>query len=193
MSHLPDLVRQAKDNAISDENAHWQKATGALLEPANALVTAINEGLEHAGLRLGVVKTRLRHSSRPECRDTESRGDMVLPGDSKFSAYLEGKLNEFSRGRLQSLSAWTSDNSIPEKEETESSQPQKVTPNYNTDTMNAPRDHRQLNLVLYTHQMVSRPVTEPTSHTNKTNRSCIRLVWLCLSSAVSRTVYIPKA
>jgi hypothetical protein len=176
MSHLPDLVRQAKDNAISEEIAHWQNATGALLEPADALVTAINEGLEHAGLRLGIVQTGLRRTSRPECKDTESRGDMVQPGDPKFSAYLEGKLNEFSRGRLQSLSAWTTDNGISEKEGTGSSQANKVAFDYNIDTMNAPKDHQQLNLVLYTHQMVSQSITEPTSHTNKTNCSFIRPV-----------------
>ena len=80
MSHLPDLVRQAKDNAISEDIDHWQHATGALLEPANALVTAIKDGLEHAGLRLGIVQTGLRRASGPGNKDTESRGDMVQPG-----------------------------------------------------------------------------------------------------------------
>ena len=176
MAHLPDLVQQVKDNAISEENSRWERATGALFGPAHALVAAINEGLEHTGLQLGVVHTRPGRASRPGCKDTESRGDMVQPGDPKFSAYLEGKLNEFSRGRLQSLSAWTTDNGISEKEGTGSSQANKVAFDYNIDTMNAPKDHQQLNLVLYTHQMVSQSITEPTSHTNKTNCSFIRPV-----------------
>ena len=169
MSHLPDLVQQAKDNAISEENTHWQKATEALLEPANVLVTAINDGLEHAGVQLGIVHARPRRGSGPGFKDTESQGDVVRPGDPKFRASLERKLNEFSRGRLQSLSAWTTDNGISEKEGTGSSQANKVAFDYNIDTMNAPKDHQQLNLVLYTHQMVSQSITEPTSHTNKTN------------------------
>lgn len=176
MSHLPDLVRQAKNNAISEEIDHWQNATGALLEPAGALATAVNEGLEHAGLRLGIVRTGLKRASRSGCNDTESRGDIVQPGDPNFAAYLEGKLNGFSRSRLQSLSAWTSDNSISEKEATGSSQPNKNGSDYKFDKTNAPKDHQQLNLVLYTHQMVSQPVTKPMSHTNKTNCSFIRPV-----------------
>jgi len=173
MSHLPDLVQQAKDNAINEENVHWQEATGALLEPASALVTAINEGLEHAGLQVGVIHTRLRRGSRSGRKDTESLGDMVQPGDPKFSAYLEGKLNEFSSGRLQSLAAWTSDTGIS-GEEIGSSQPSKLTPKYAID---APKDHRQLNLVLYTHQMVGQQSTPvPRSYTDNINRSCTQLV-----------------
>lgn len=156
MSHLPDLVQQAKKHAFNEESAHWQQATGALLEPANALITAINEGLEHAGLQLGVIHTRLRRGSRSTRKDTESQGDMIQPGDPKFSIYFEGKLEEFSRVRLQSLSAWTSDNGIFEKEGKGSSQPNDITPNYDIDMADTPKDHGQLNLVLYTHQMVSK-------------------------------------
>src|SRR4051812_48430090 len=89
MTHLPDLVQQSKDNATSVENTHWQEAMGALMDPAHALVIAINEGLEHAGLQLGVVPTRVRRSSMPGGKDTESQGDMIQPGDPKFSACLE--------------------------------------------------------------------------------------------------------
>ena len=176
MAHVPDLVQQVKDNAISEENARWQEATGALIEPAHALVTAINEGLEHAGLQLGVVHTRPGRASKPACKDSESRGDMVQAGDLKFSAYLEERLNEFSRGRLQSLSAWTSDIGIPNIEEIGTSQPDKLTASYETNTTNAPKDHQQLNLVLYTHQMVGQPIQVPRSHTNKVTRSFIRPV-----------------
>jgi hypothetical protein len=174
MSHLPDLVQQAKDNAINEENAHWQEATGALLEPANALVTAINEGLEHAGLQLGLVHPRSKRTLRSGHKDTESQGDMVHPGDPKFSTYLEGKLNEFSRGRLQSLSAWTSGNGASEKEEKGSSRPSELIPEYAIDT---PKDHRQLNLVLYTHQMVGQQSTPvPRSYTDNINCSCTQRV-----------------
>ena len=164
MSHLPDLVQQARVDAIEIEDAHWQKATDALVEPAHALVAAINEGLEHAELQLGVVHTRGR-------KDTESQGDMIRPGDPNFSAYLEAKLNEFSIGRLRSLSAWTSDYGIPEKEATATSQLNEVTPDHDMNKIDAPKDHRQLNLVLYTHQMVSQSIPAPRSYTNCSNRS----------------------
>lgn len=193
MAHLPDLVQQVKDNAISEENARWQESTGALIEPAHALVVAINEGLEHAGLQLGVVHKRLGHASKPACKDAESRGDMVQPGDPNFSAYLESKLNGFSLGRLQSLAAWTSNKDVSEKEGTGSSQLKEVTSNHDKDIDDTPKDHRQLNLVLYTHQMVSQSVLALRIYTDNHNRSCTQLVWLCLSSATLPTVYIPKA
>ena len=184
MAHLPDLVQQVKDNAISEENSRWGRATGALFEPAHALVAAINEGLEHTGLQLGVVHTRPGRASRPGCKDTESRGDMAQPGDPNFSAYLESKLNEFSRDRLQSLSKWTSDNGILEKEQTGKR---------GIETTNAPKDHRQLNLILYTHQMVSQPLSALWAYADNHNHSFIQLAWLCLSSATSPTVYTKKA
>ena len=165
MSHLPDLFQQARDNAIGSENAHLQEATGALIEPAHALVAAINEGLEHAGLQLGVGHTRLGR------RDTESQGDMIRPGDPNFSAYLEAKLNEFSVGRMRSLSAWTSSNGIAEKEGTATPQLSEVTTNHNINEMDAPRDHRELNLLLYTHQMVSQSIPASQSYTNHNNFS----------------------
>lgn len=165
MSHLPDLVQQASDNAIGSGNAHLQESTGALIEPASALVAAINEGLEHAGLQLGVVHTRLGR------KDTEFQGDMIRPGDPNFSAYLEAKLNEFSVARMRSLSAWTSNNGIAEKEGTATPQLNEVTPNHDINEMDAPKDHRELNLVLYTHQMVSQSISAPQSYTNHNNRS----------------------
>lgn len=170
MSHLPDLVQKAKDNAIGVENAHWQEATGTLIEPAQALVSAINEGLEHVGLQLGIVHAQLGH------QDTESQGDMIRPGDANFPAYLEGKLNEFSLGRLKSLSAWTSGNDTVEKQGIASTQLNELAPDHDINNMDAPKDHRQLNLVLYTHQMVSQPIPAPQSHTNDNDHSFTQLV-----------------
>lgn len=165
MSHLPDLIQKVKDNAIGVENAQWQESTGTLIEPAQALISAINEGLEHAGLQLGIVHARLGR------KDTESQGDMIRPGDPNFSAYLEGKLNEFSVSRLRSLSAWTSENDSVEKQGPASSQLNEVALDHDINKMDAPKDHRQLNLVLYTHQMVSQPIPAPQSHTNDNNHS----------------------
>jgi hypothetical protein len=152
LSHIPDLLQQANENVTDIGNAYWQEAIGALIEPAHSLVAAINEGLEHAGLQLGVIHTPLGHDFRPGSKDTEFRGDATQPGDPKFAAYLEGKMNEFAQGRLQSLSAWTSNNGNAGKVG-------KNFPQFTGDTLNddldTPKDHRQLNLVLYTHQMVS--------------------------------------
>lgn len=166
MSHIPDLLQQVKESIrhartdpekggdrennthighvrtkiSGDEEALWRGATEALIEPAHALITAVNDGLEHAGLQLGIIHRRSKRGGERGNKDAESRGDMAQPGDPTFSAYLEGKLNEFSSGRLQSLSAWTVDNDISEDEKAGSE---------------TSRNHRQLNVVLYIHQMVS--------------------------------------
>lgn len=166
MSHIPDLLRQveesirhahtdpdkggdranithtgpARTKISGDEETLWRGATEALIEPAHSLITAVNDGLEHAGLQLGIIHRRFEHGGEPGDKDAESRGDMRQPGDQAFSAYLEEKLDEFSRGRLQSLTAWTADNEFSEDEEASSETSKK---------------HRQLNLILYIHQMVS--------------------------------------
>lgn len=166
MSHLPDLLKQLRESSrnancysekvgdransthtghVRTENSNdgqdlWCGATEALIEPAHALITAVNDGLEHAGLQLGIIHRRFERGVGLKNKDAESRGSMTQPGDPAFSAYLEQKLNEFSHGRLQSLSAWTAENEFSEDEEAGSEKPS---------------NYRQLNLILYIQQMVS--------------------------------------
>jgi hypothetical protein len=177
MSHLPDLLQQANEDVTEASKARWQESTGALIEPADALVIAINDGLEHAGLQLGIIHTRLGPDLRPGSKDTESRGDMIQPGDPKFSSYLKDKLDEFSLGRLQSLSAWTSGGVVTGKDAIGLSQLNGDSPNAD---VNTPKDHRQLNLILYTHQMVITTLLALRSNTDN----------ICLSQLYSTGVAV---
>ena len=177
MSHIPDLLQQVKESTrhahndsekggdrannthtghvrtkiSGDDEALWRGATEALIEPAHALITAVNDGLEHAGLQLGIIHKHRERGDKSGHKDEESQGGMIQPGDPKFSTYLEEKLNEFSHGRLQSLSAWTMDNRISEEKESHT----RNSAGHNFGETETPRDHQQLNLVLYIHQMVS--------------------------------------
>ncbi|KAK6394230.1 hypothetical protein LTR65_002076 [Meristemomyces frigidus] len=87
---------------------------GALIEPATTLIEAVNDGLEHAGLQLEIIprpgtKNFLRWmpgAQRNDKTDADAKGEVIAPGDSRFSQLLEDKLNEFSVSRSVSLAAW---------------------------------------------------------------------------------------
>lgn len=215
MSHLPDLMQQATESiglatsgtekdtrrtttsdiaSVSTDNAGsgfalWRDATEALTMPTQNLITAISDGLEHAGLQLGIIHRRLE----PGHDDAESRGGVQQPGDSTFSAYLEEKLNEFSRGRLQSLSAWTVDTNISQEQEPGFLPKNGGFADHDAGATETAANYRQLNLILYIHQMVSQTSLIPLNYANGTCRSSTRLVWLCLSYANSQTAWCHKA
>jgi hypothetical protein len=202
MSHLPDLLQQLQEsiqNVSPDTEKHehhtedfhiagapaynarreqtlWHEAMEALIEPANTLVLAINDGLEHAGLQLGIIH---RHSERGVAsghKDAESSAGIVLPGNTGFSAFLEDKLSEFSRGRLQSLSAWTVDNGNPQEQKVGSPPNDEGFLDQDVGATETPTNHRQLNLVLYIHQMVSRILPALRGYTDSMHRSFTRPV-----------------
>jgi hypothetical protein len=185
MSHTPDLLQQLEEslqNASRDKekdehyteihhtagasthnarNEHtlWYEAIEALIEPANTLVLAINDGLEHAGLQLGIINRRPERGAGSGPKDVESRSGIVQPGTPGYSAFLEDKLNEFSRGRLQSLSAWTADNGDSQGQNLGSPTSDEGFLDQDVRATEIPTNHRQLNIVLYIHQMVSRTFT----------------------------------
>lgn len=207
MSHLPDLMQQITENtwyaspdttrniaSSSAKNAGnkvalWREATEALIMPMHSLIAAINDGLEHAGLQLGLIRRRAQSGHK----DAESHGGTTQPGDSTFSAYLEEKLNDFSRGRLQSLSAWTIDNDISQGQEPGFLPKGGGFDGHDVGDTETPTNYRQLNLILYIHQMVSWTLLMSCSYADIMHRSSIRPAWLCLSSANSQTAWCYKA
>jgi hypothetical protein len=219
MSHLPDLLQQLQasiENAGPDtekhehhteglytagapvykarnEHALWHEAMDALIEPANALVLAINDGLEHAGLQLGIMNRLSDRGAGFEHKDAESRAGIVQPGTPGYSAFLEEKLNEFSSGRLQSLSAWTVDNGDSQGQKLGSPRSDEGFLDQDVGATETPTNHRQLNLVLYIHQMVSRTLLALQDHTDSIRHSFTRPAWPCLSSANSPMIWSHKA
>jgi hypothetical protein len=219
MSHLPDLLQQLQEsieNASPDTEKHehhteglyaagapvykahnehtlWHEAIDALIEPANALVLAITDGLEHAGLQLGIIHSRRERGVGSEQKDVESRAGIVQPGTPGYSAFLEDKLNEFSCGRLQSLSAWTMDNGNFQGQGLGSSRSDEGFLDQDVGATETPTNHRQLNLVLYIHQMVSRILLALRGHTDSIHRRSTQPAWPCLSSANSLMTWSRKA
>jgi hypothetical protein len=219
MAHLPDLLQQLQESIVNaspdtekheyhtgslytagapvykarNEHALWHEAMDALIEPANALVLAINDGLEHAGLQLGIIHRRPKRGVGPGQKDAESRAGIVQPGTPGYSALLEEKLNEFSRGRLQSLSAWAVDNGDSQWQEAGSPRSDESFLDPDVGATETPTNHQQLNLILYIHQMVSQTLLAPQDHTDNINHSFTRPAWPCLSSANSPTIWSHKA
>jgi hypothetical protein len=168
MSHLPDLLRATQgddlrsDPATDDPsqpvetgNVIWRSAVAALIEPASTLIEALKDGMEHAGLQLEVIhetKAANGASKAQHQHDTESTGDMISPGDPKFSSYLESKLDEFWNTRLASLSRLTKDNGRGWQEKA-----RMLDGHIDGITIGQDGAHdKQLHLILYIHQMVRR-------------------------------------
>ncbi|KAI5203696.1 hypothetical protein E4T39_04007 [Aureobasidium subglaciale] len=170
LAHLKDLYkavdkrcRSAPDiNADStskmsteDNDAVWSNSIRALIVPANDLVNAIVDGLEHVGLVLEII-----HESKPSRRagskdqpDLESRGELMIPGDSKFTAGLESVLTQFKTDRLDSLTSWLENEDHTSPRATISREMPTIHNHIDSSKFEPLHDQR-LNLVLYTHHML---------------------------------------
>ena len=172
ISHLPDLLQQLREDisqarvdakkqgplpndtnaikhssgALDSTDAAWRQAVQALTEPSQNLVAVVNEGLEHAGLQLGIIHKPKAH----KVIDEESQGGLKRPGDLGFTARLERGVADFAQSRLKSLTPWTAIGNLPRHE----INPQRNDVDNAAYPQKSPSDRRQLNLILYTHSMV---------------------------------------
>lgn len=142
----------------------WQQAIGALIEPATAIIEAMNDGLEHAALQLEIVPRPgtknflnwMPGARRTEQTDREAEGEIIKPGDPEFSRLLEDKLTEFSTGRIEALTAWAESKGLS------AAQLEKLQSLGELDVDEDPvdghvrRDRQQLYLILYVQHMVSK-------------------------------------
>lgn len=148
----------------------WQHSIGALIEPATSLIVAMNDGLEHAALRLEIVSRPgtknfldcMPGAKRTKLVDREAEGETLKPGDPEFSRVLEGKLAEFSTGRVESLTAWAESRGLSAAQ----LEMMKNLGEFDVDEDpvdgHVRRDRQQLYLILYIQHMVSRKHIVPT-------------------------------
>lgn len=140
----------------------WHDSIGELVEPASALIEAMNDGLEHAGLQLEIIPRPgtknyfdwMPGAQRTKQTDLEAERTTSKPGSQDFSRILKAQLIDFETRRLESLAAWANGKGSPAS-----------TPNlhnlgeFNGDedlaAGNMPRDRQQLYLILYVQHMVS--------------------------------------
>lgn len=138
-------------NADKDkEKEIWNSIMKTLHEPFAAATAVMDEGLEHAGLALELIKA----PKKAKKSDVESKGTGPRPGNPAFGVYLEEKLKELYDSRGQTLKAWAKEKGLPEDYFNTS---QDNTPDRQLvlDEVQRTRDQQQLYLILYMEFLVS--------------------------------------
>jgi hypothetical protein len=97
-SELSDPKSEALHQQAVDD---WNTLMQSLHEPLSRIFRAMDGGLEHALLRLDLLKPPKKKKG-----DQEAKGDTVQPGDPNFAIYLERESNEFYHGKEITLEAW---------------------------------------------------------------------------------------
>ncbi|KAL1296546.1 hypothetical protein AAFC00_000051 [Neodothiora populina] len=187
MAHVPDILERIEalggwvpqdasvSSATLDEKSKvsradyqeeyeivWQEAVGALVEPATALIEAMKDGLEHAGLQLEIIPKPgtknflgfMPGAKRNAKTDREAQGETIKPGSPRFTEILEARLNEFLNGRSAALSSWAESKGLsPAQMEKLQSLGQYDMDEDDTITGHVRRDRQQLYLILYMQHM----------------------------------------
>lgn len=185
MAHLPDIFNRIAGNGGWDscdfdspeqdvesrgQNRYeyekiWQSCMDSFLQPAVSIIEAMNEGLEHAGHQLQIIPTpgKEHHfkwfsgTGKSKSADIESDGDVIKPGDPRFSRALEQKLADFVSSKKEYLDAWANSRGLTG----EQLQKMQTLDEFDEDRGKAPvnnhipRDRQQLYLLLYMQHMVS--------------------------------------
>lgn len=163
------VTTKAQHGTSQDEyNRIWQNSIGALIEPATAVIEAMCDGLEHAGLQLEIIPRpgTKRFSNwmpgvkRSEKTDREAEGEIIKPGHPEFSRLLEEKLTEFSKGRVEALTAWANNKGLSAEQMKILHAQSEADADYDATDGFLQRDRQQLYLLLYVQHMVSRSILQ---------------------------------
>lgn len=141
----------------------WQNAIRALIEPATSIIEAMNDGLEHAGLQLEIIPRPgtkqcfnwIAGGKRSDQTDLEADGGTIEPGNAEFSKILEHKLAEFSKRRVEALTAWANSDGLSAAQFENLQAPDELDIDEGLVNGHMRRDHQQLYLILYIQHMVS--------------------------------------
>ncbi|KAI0431412.1 hypothetical protein F5Y09DRAFT_330357 [Xylaria sp. FL1042] len=103
----------------NEDKRVWNEVMKQLHEPFENLSTAIDEGLQHAGMLLEFVprpKAPKQNESNTNGStmdaDVESRGDLIQPGDEGFAEVLKVKIQRFRDTRGSILHAWAKEKGL---------------------------------------------------------------------------------
>ncbi|KAI0099629.1 hypothetical protein GGR51DRAFT_392419 [Nemania sp. FL0031] len=94
----------------NEDKRVWNEVMKQLHEPFEKLSTALDEGLQHAGMLLEILPrpkaSAMSKNNANGPTDVESKGDLVQPGDPGFAEALKGKIKSFHDVRDTILRAW---------------------------------------------------------------------------------------
>ena len=158
-----EKVKAAQAYCQEEYELVWQQSIGALIEPATAIIQAMNDGLEHAALQLEIIPRPgtknflnwLPGAKRTEETDREAQGESIKPGNPEFSKLLEEKLNDFSTGRIEALTAWAESRGLSKEQVEKLQSLGEFDVDEDPDDGQVRRDRQQLYLLLYIQHMVS--------------------------------------
>ncbi|KAF2031165.1 hypothetical protein EK21DRAFT_99917 [Setomelanomma holmii] len=128
----------------------WNDMFEFLHDPFNEIFTALDAGLEHVLLKLGLQKPPKKKKGKVQ-DDEEAKGETPKPGDSEFAAYLQKQAATFFSKKEPTLRHWVASKGL------------KVSPDYftcpgalNGETLKRlpsittrKRDQQQLYVLLY--------------------------------------------
>ncbi|RDL39937.1 Uncharacterized protein BP5553_04277 [Venustampulla echinocandica] len=139
-----ESFERSSDTDKDKEKELWNVIMKTLHKPFAAATAVMDEGLEHAGLALELIKA----PKKAKRDDVESKGTGSKPGDPAFGKYLDEKLKELYDSRGQTLKAWAREKGFPEDYFDTSKEP---SPGHHLipDELERSRDQQQLYLILY--------------------------------------------
>lgn len=95
------------------EKRVWASTMRQMHEPFKILSEAIDQGLEHAAIRLEIIP---RPKSQPS-KDVEAQAGKLLPGDTGFCQLIDDKIQAFNSRRGELLRAWVTEREAALQEE----------------------------------------------------------------------------
>ena len=124
------------------EKRVWNEVIKHIHEPFEALSTAIDQGLLHAGYCLEILP-RPRAAKKGANVDVEAQGEDIQPGQPGFAAVLDKRVAEFAIQKGELLRIWTRERTLIADEERQDG----ISDEYSAERRE--REQAQLYVVLY--------------------------------------------
>ncbi|OIW22794.1 hypothetical protein CONLIGDRAFT_150020 [Coniochaeta ligniaria NRRL 30616] len=103
----PEIVAQ-KDR----EKRVWNEVMKRMHMPFEILSQAVDQGLEHAAMRLEILPKPKADKKAPKDADIEAKGDSIKPGDDGFSDVIRQKLEQFAATKGEALRTWVKERAV---------------------------------------------------------------------------------
>jgi hypothetical protein len=92
--------------------AEWNEMFQFLHDPFSEIFQALDDGLAHVLIRLGLTPKQKKKTKGAKHNDEEAKGDSVKPGDAGFAADLETKASVFFSQKEPTLRHWVQSKGI---------------------------------------------------------------------------------
>ena len=148
-----ELGEGADDDLIAEKDIEkrvWNGVMRQMHEPFEILSKAIDLGLEHAGICLGLLPAPKRKTKTGKAAniDIEARGEELRPGDPGFAKVVHELVGAFCSKKGELLKAWVKERGLANEEE------DRERPNSKRQSEKKERDRAQLSILLYMEKLM---------------------------------------